>query len=65
LRKRNGYNYIYIIIFTIGVAIGLIIDLIIWQKLISDNITKFDIEIAKLQAELEVYKDKESEETDT
>jgi uncharacterized membrane-anchored protein YhcB (DUF1043 family) len=50
-----------IIIFTIGIAIGLIIGLILWLKTISDSITKFDIEIAKLQAELEVYKDKESE----
>jgi uncharacterized membrane-anchored protein YhcB (DUF1043 family) len=54
-----------IIVFTIGVAIGvaigLIIGLLLWQKQISDSITKFDIEIAKLQTELEVYKDKENE----
>lgn len=49
-----------IIVFTIGVAIGLIIGLILWLKMISDSITKFDIEIAKLQAELEVYMDKEN-----
>lgn len=52
---------IYIIIFTIGVTMGLTISLILWQKMISDSITKFDIEIARLQAELEAYKDKESE----
>lgn len=46
-----------IIIFTIGVATGLIISLILWLKMISDSITKFDIEIAKLQTELEAYKE--------
>lgn len=48
---------IYIIIFLIGVAIGLIIGLILWQKLIYDSMTKFDIEIAKLQGELEALKE--------
>lgn len=52
---------ICIIIFTIGVTTGLTISLILWQKMISDSMTKFDIEIAKLQADLETYKDKESE----
>ena len=51
---------IYIIIFIIGIAIGLIIGLILWLKDISDNITKFDIEIAKLQGELEALKEQEN-----
>ena len=52
---------ICIIIFTSGVTMGLMISLILWQKMISDSMTKFDIEIAKLQADLETYKDNESE----
>lgn len=44
---------ICIIIFTIGVTVGLMISLILWQKMVSDSMTKFDIEIARLQAELE------------
>ena len=47
---------LYIDIFIIGVAIGLIIGLILWLKDISDNISKFDIEIANIQAELDVLK---------
>lgn len=50
-----------IIIFTIGVTTGLMISLILWLKMVSDSITKFDIEIAKLQTELEAYKDKGNE----
>ena len=48
---------LYINIFIIGVAIGLIIGLILWLKDISDNISKFDIEIAKLQGKLDVLKE--------
>lgn len=53
---------ICIIIFAIEVTIGLMISLILWLRTISDSIAKCDIEIAKLQADLETYKDKESEE---
>lgn len=42
-----------IIIFTIGFAVGLVTCLIAWLRTISVSITKINIEIAKLQAELE------------
>ena len=48
---------IYIIIFVIGVAIGLIIGLILWLKQFADDMTKFNIEIAKVQGELEALKE--------
>lgn len=48
---------IYIIMFIIGAEIGLIIGLILWQKLISYSITKFEIELANIQAELETLKE--------
>ena len=48
---------IYIIIFIIGVAMGLSIGLTLWLRQIADSITKFEIEKAKLKAELEVLKE--------
>lgn len=48
---------IYIIIFVIGVAMGLMIGLTLWLKQLSDDITKFDIEISKLQAELDALEE--------
>lgn len=48
---------LYIDIFIIGVAIGLIIGLILWLKQLSDDMTKFNIEIAKLQGKLDALKE--------
>ena len=48
---------IYIDIFVIGVAIGLIIGLILWLKQLSDDMRKFNIEIAKIQGELDALKE--------
>ncbi len=45
---------IFVIGLAIGGAIGLIIGLILYLKQFSDDMTKFQIEIAKLQAELDV-----------
>ena len=50
-------NITYIIIFLIGIVTGFIISLIIWLKQLSDDSTKFDIEICKLQADLEILKE--------
>lgn len=48
---------IYIIIFAIGVAMGISIGLTLWLRQIEDSITKFDIELANIQAELYVLKE--------
>ena len=48
---------LYIYIFIIGVAIGLIIGLILWLKQLSDDMTKFNIEIDKLQGKLDALKE--------
>lgn len=43
----------------IGVCIGLIFGLFLWLKQTSDDITKFDIEIARLQSELDALEEQE------
>ena len=48
---------IYIIIFVIGSTLGLMFGLIIWLKQLSEDMTKYDIEIAKLQGQLEALKE--------
>lgn len=53
---------IYIIIFLIGSTMGVMFGLIIWLKQLSDDTTKYDIEIARLQGELEALKEKEDAE---
>lgn len=48
---------IYINIFVIGAAMGLSIGLTLWLRQIADSITKFEIERANIQAELEALKE--------
>ena len=48
---------INIFIFVGGVLIGLITGLLLWLKSMSDSITAFDIEIAKIQSALDSLKE--------
>lgn len=43
----------------IGVCIGLIFGLSLWLKQISEDITKIDIEIARLQSEIDALEEQE------
>ena len=48
---------VFILTLVSGVVIGLIIGLVLVLKQNSDDITKFDIELAKIQSELDVLKE--------
>lgn len=52
---------INILIFVEGLLIGLIIGLFLWLKSLSDSITEFDLEIAKIKSALDVLKEVNNE----